>query len=111
MRKVDKTKMYNSVSEYKFNLMFCIFNTLKKNYHNICTFKANKAIKIASQCIFFWRDHVFKKNLKRKKVENFYGTMMINRYKEMLSRWSSYASHEKLLKMKMKHLIHKSNVL
>jgi hypothetical protein len=48
MRNVNKNMMYASITEYKFNLMYAIFTTLKKNYHNICTFKANKAINIAS---------------------------------------------------------------
>jgi len=97
MRKIDETKLYDSVSEFKFNLMYGIFSTLKKNYHDICTFKATKAINIASQVIHQWRVYAQRKRFRRDQVETFNSNLVVNQYRQLLQQWHYYAAHQKQL--------------
>tara|TARA_B110000285_G_C15066794_1_gene585615 strand:+ start:971 stop:1267 length:297 start_codon:yes stop_codon:yes gene_type:complete len=97
MRKIDETKLYDSVSEFKFNLMYGIFSTLKKNYHDICTFKATKAINIASQVIYQWRVYAQRKRCRRNQVEVFNSNLVVNQYRQLLQQWHYYAAHQKQL--------------
>ena len=63
----DEQAMSYAISEFKYNLVSDIFNVLKKNYHNICTFKANQAIKIARDIIYNWRYYAVQRRIQRQK--------------------------------------------
>ena len=48
--------------------MQSIFQKLKNNYHKMCRFKANVAIKIALDCLKAWKYYVNNKSENRKAV-------------------------------------------
>lgn len=80
MNSINEKLMNEAIEEFKFNLIASIFGAFKRNYHNICTFKANKAIKIARDCMTTWRAYGKRKAINRENSNKFNFNCIIKRY-------------------------------
>ena len=91
-----------SVEAFKFNLKRQVFRVFKANYHDLCTFKANQAIKMATDCIQRWRSYAQLRARQRLVLKQMAYNRAVRQCQQIVAGWRHHAAYTQQTQSKLR---------